>query len=369
MNVNKLGVGIIGASPNGGWGSMGHIPALQALPNFEVTAVSTTRQESANETSKRFGIPHAFTDPYELSIHPDVDIVTITVRVPEHDKLVRAALNAGKHVYCEFPLGRTTKEAADLLQMAEDKGVRHIIGLQARANPAVNYVKDLISSGYVGKILSVNVSYSLPPFPSASGTIDQGHVYILDKTNGANQLTIGNGHLLDGITYMLGQFSEVSAILGTQFQNVKVIETGEIVQATSPDYVLVNGIMENGAIISSHVRNTTVAGLTLEINGTEGDLVMVSKDKMMFQMDSFILKGAQGQNKDFQELTIPSRYYLVPSELNYGPAYNVAQLYTKFYKDLRENTHDTPDFNTAVNMHNLFDTIETASETGIRQRV
>jgi predicted dehydrogenase len=369
MKVNKLGVGIIGASPNGGWGSMGHIPALQALPNFEVTAVSTTRQESANETSKRFGIPHAFTDPYELSIHPDVDIVTITVRVPEHDKLVRAALNAGKHVYCEFPLGRTTKEAADLLQMAEDKGVRHIIGLQARANPAVNYVKDLISSGYVGKILSVNVSYSLPPFPSASGTIDQGHVYILDKTNGANQLTIGNGHLLDGITYMLGQFSEVSAILGTQFQNVKVIETGEIVQATSPDYVLVNGIMENGAIISSHVRNTTVAGLTLEINGTEGDLVMVSKDKMMFQMDSFILKGAQGQNKDFQELTIPSRYYLVPSELNYGPAYNVAQLYTKFYKDLRENTHDTPDFNTAVNMHNLFDTIETASETGIRQRV
>ena len=282
---------------------------------------------------------------------------------------MRAALNAGKHVYCEFPLGRTTKEAADLLQIAEDKGVRHIIGLQARANPAVNYVKDLISSGYVGKILSVNVSYSLPPFPSASGTIDQGHVYILDKTNGANQLTIGNGHLLDGITYMLGQFSEVSAILGTQFQNVKVIETGEIVQATSPDYVLVNGIMENGAIISSHVRNTTVAGLTLEINGTEGDLVMVSKDKMMFQMDSFILKGAQGQNKDFEVLTIPSQYYWVPSELNYGPAYNVAQLYAKFYKDLRENTHDTPDFNTAVNMHHLFDTIEKAAETGIRQKV
>jgi predicted dehydrogenase len=348
---------------------MGHIPALQALPNFEVTAVSTTRQESANETSKRFGIPHAFSDPYELSIHPDVDIVTITVRVPEHNKLVRAALNAGKHVYCEFPLGRTSKEATDLLQMAEEKGVRHIVGLQARANPAVNYVKDLISSGYVGQVLSVNISYSLPPFPTASGTIDQGHVYILDKTNGANQLTIGNGHLLDGITYILGQFSEVSAILGTQFKNVKVIETGEIIRATSPDYVLVNGILENGAIVSSHVRNTTVAGLTLEINGTEGDLVMVSKDKMMFQMDSFILKGAHGQNKDFEELTIPSQYYWVPSELNFGPAYNVAQLYTEFYKDIRENTHDTPDFNTAVKMHHLFDTIEKAAETGIRQKV
>lgn len=369
MILNKLGVGIIGASPNGGWGSLGHIPALQALPNFEVTAISTTRQESANETSKRFGIPHAFTDPYELSIHPDVDIVAITVKVPEHDKLVRAALNAGKHVYCEWPLGRTTKEATDLLQIAKEKGIRHIVGLQARANPAVNYVKDLISSGYVGKVLSVNVSYSLPPFPTASGTIDQAHVYILDKTNGANQLTISTGHLLDGITYILGQFSEVSAILGTQFKNVKVIETGEIIQATSPDYVLVNGILENDVIVSCHVRNSTVAGLTLEINGAEGDLVMISKDKMMFQMDPFILKGAQGKNKDFEELTIPSQYHWVPSELNNGPAYNVAQLYAKFYKDLRENTHDTPDFNTAVKNHSLLDIIEKAAETGIRQKV
>lgn len=368
MKEDKLGVGIIGASPNGGWGSTGHIPALQALPNFEVTAVSTTRQESANETAKYFGIPHAFADPYELATHPDVDIVTITVKVPEHDKLVRAALSAGKHVYCEFPLARTTKEATDLLQIAEEKGVRHIVGLQARANPAVNYVKDLISSGYVGKVLSVNASYSLPPFPAASGTTYQGQVYLLDKANGANPLTIGNGHFLDGITYMLGQFSEISAILGTQFPNVKVIDTGEVVQATSPDYVLINGIMENGAIISTHVRNTTVPRLTLEINGTEGDFVMTSKDKMMFQMDPFILKGAQGKNKDFEELTVPSEYYLVP-ELDYGPTYNVSQLYTKLYKDIRENTHDTPDFNTAVKMHHLFDTIEKAAETGIRQKV
>jgi predicted dehydrogenase len=96
---------------------------------------------------------------------------------------------------------------------------------------------------------------------------------------------------------------------------------------------------------------------------------MVSKDKMMFQMDSFLLKGTQGQNKDLKELTIPPQYYWVPSELNFGPSYNVAQLYAKFYDDLRENTHDTPDFNTAVNMHHLFVTIEKAAKTGIRQKV
>jgi hypothetical protein len=68
-------------------------------------------------------------------------------------------------------------------------------------------------------------------------------------------------------------------------------------------------------------------------------------------------------------LTIPPQYYWVSSELNYGPAYNVAQLYAKFFKDLRENTYDTPDFNTAVKLHNLFDTIEKSAETGVRQKV
>jgi predicted dehydrogenase len=141
MKTNQLGVGVIGASPDGTWGGLAHIPALQALPNFKVAAISTTRQASANEAAKRFGIPHAFTDPYELALHPDIDLVTIAVKVPEHDKLVRSALKAGKHVYCEFPLGRTTQEAIGLLQAAEERGVRHFVGLQARANPALTYVK------------------------------------------------------------------------------------------------------------------------------------------------------------------------------------------------------------------------------------
>lgn len=369
MKTKQVGVGVIGASPYGTWGGLAHLPALQALPNFKVTAVSTTRQSSANETAQRFGIPHAFTDPYELALHPDIDLVTIAVKVPEHDKLVRTALKAGKHVYCEFPLGRTTEEATALLQAAEEKGIRHFVGLQARANPALHYVKDLIASGYVGDVLAVHCNYALPVFATRSKQIKQSRKYLLDEANGANQLTITAGHLLDGITYLFGSFSEVSAILETQSKRVKVMETEEIIQATSPDHVVVNGILSNGAIMSSQIRNTFVGSLSLEINGTEGDLALLSKDNFMFQIDSFLVKGAQGNSKGFEELPIPPQYNQLPSVLKAGPAFNVAQLYSQIYNDLLESTYRAPDFRTGVAIHELLDKIRVAAKTGTRQKV
>ncbi|HWS67820.1 MAG TPA: Gfo/Idh/MocA family oxidoreductase [Steroidobacteraceae bacterium] len=84
MATEKIRVGIIGANVRYGWGRDTHIPALSALPEFEITAVCTSRQETADETAKHFGIPHAFADPYKMVQHPDVDLVSICVRVPFH---------------------------------------------------------------------------------------------------------------------------------------------------------------------------------------------------------------------------------------------------------------------------------------------
>jgi predicted dehydrogenase len=82
-----------------GWGRDAHLPALSALPEFGITAVSTSRQETADETARHFGIPLAFAEPYKMVQHPDVDLVSICVRVPFHHQLGMAALNAGKHLY------------------------------------------------------------------------------------------------------------------------------------------------------------------------------------------------------------------------------------------------------------------------------
>ena len=98
---SKIRVGVVGLSPKRGFASIAHIPALRALSDFDIAAVCTTRQESAEAAARHFGIPLAFSNPEDLARHPDVDLVTVTVKVPDHYRPVMAAIDAGKHVYCE----------------------------------------------------------------------------------------------------------------------------------------------------------------------------------------------------------------------------------------------------------------------------
>src|SRR5246500_1296459 len=141
LNRNKFRVGIVGANPSRGFASIAHIPALKALPDFEISAVCTARQDSAEAAARHYGIPLAFADPAKLAQHPEVDLVTVSVKVPDHYVPVMAAIEAGKHVYCEWPLARNTDEAARMLAAAERKGVRHAVGLQGQVSPAINYTK------------------------------------------------------------------------------------------------------------------------------------------------------------------------------------------------------------------------------------
>ena len=127
----KIRVGIIGANPSRGFASIAHIPALQALADFEISAVCTTRQDSADAAARHYGVPLAFCDAEKLARHPDVDLVAVSVKVPDHYLPVMAAIEARKHVYCEWPLGRNTDEAARMRDAANRKGIRHAVGLPA----------------------------------------------------------------------------------------------------------------------------------------------------------------------------------------------------------------------------------------------
>src|SRR5206468_6318334 len=141
---NRIRVGIIGANPDRGWAAQAHIPALKSLSgDFEITALSTTRRESADAASKLFGVPLAFDNHQELVNSPAVDVVAVTVKVPYHLELATAALDAGKAVYCEWPLGNGLKEAETLAALAKKKGALAVAGLQARSAPSVAYVRDL----------------------------------------------------------------------------------------------------------------------------------------------------------------------------------------------------------------------------------
>src|SRR5213592_4900346 len=207
----RIRVGIIGANPDRGWAAEAHIPALRSLADdFEITALSTSRRESADAASKLFRVPTAFDNHQDLVSNPAVDVVAVTVKVPYHLELATAALNAGKAVYCEWPLGNGLVEAQTLAALAKKKGVLAVVGLQARSAPSVAYVRDLIEQGYVGEMLSTTL------IGSGMGwgpTAEPFNAYLNDKKNGATMLSIAVGHAADALCHCLGEVQELSATM------------------------------------------------------------------------------------------------------------------------------------------------------------
>jgi predicted dehydrogenase len=180
MSGSKLGVGIIGVNPAWGWAATAHIPALRALPNYEIRALSATSAEAARAAGEAFGVAAVFSHHDELVAQPDVDVVAVTVKVPHHRELVSAALAAGKAVYCEWPLGRDLDEARAMAVLAAERGVRTVVGLQARQAPAIEFVIELLGDGYVGEVLSTTmIGVSVP-----GDVVIQPNVYMLDGNNG-----------------------------------------------------------------------------------------------------------------------------------------------------------------------------------------
>jgi predicted dehydrogenase len=363
MANNKIRVGIVGLSPNRGFASIAHIPALRALPDFEIAAVCTTRQESAEATARHFGIPLAFSDPEKLAQHPDVDLVTVTVKVPDHYRPVMAAIDARKHVYCEWPLGRNTEEAQQMLDAAERKGVRHAVGLQGQWSPTINYVKDLVAEGYVGKVLTASL---IGCAPNWAATLDRA--YQADFANGANLMTITGGHQIDALCHCLGEFRELCAFAVSQRDRIMTDDQGEV-SLTSPDQLAVAGILANGAVVSFQIRGGMARGteFLFEVHGTEGDLVLAATTGGSMQRQELSLHGGQGKGAKLAELPIPAKYRYVPEGVPANSPYNVAQLYMKLGKSIRNGTPTSPGFDAAVRRHRLIDTIARASNTGQRQ--
>src|SRR5687767_3737780 len=152
--AKKIRLGFVGANVRSTWASQSHYPALLASPDVELTAVCTRRPETAEEARKAFGAKLAFTDFREMVASKEIDAVAVVVRVPLHYEPTKAAIEAGKHVYTEWPLGRTTAEAEELAALARAKGVQTACGLQSRVSPALLYMKEQIEAGFVGEVLS-----------------------------------------------------------------------------------------------------------------------------------------------------------------------------------------------------------------------
>jgi predicted dehydrogenase len=298
-------------------------------------------------------------------IQPDIDVVAVTVKAPHHRELVSAAIAAGKAVYCEWPLGRDLDDARAIAALAADKGARTVVGLQARQAPAIEFVQELISDGYVGEVLST----TMVGLSVLGDVLGRPNAYMLDKKNGANLLTIAVGHSIDILNYVLGEFAELSAISDLRRPLITIEETGEQIVKTAPDQIAVIGTLASGATAGVHIREAVAGGTGFlwEINGTAGTL-RITAEAALPEIYPLTVAGAQGRNEPAL-LAVPvalTQKWPALTRLEGAPAFNVGRAYAAFAADIDNGTRTAPDFADAVRRHEVIAAIERSAASGQR---
>ena len=363
-STKPLRVGLIGVNVDYGWGSRAHVPALEKLPELALTAVCTTRPETAAASAERFNVPLSFHDHRAMVVHPDVDLVSIAVKVPYHHELTMAALEAGKHVYTEWPLAATLEQAREMTDLANARGLHTMVGLQGRCSPTVLKLRQLVGDGYVGEVLSVSMA-------SASGGITArpaDGTWRAAREAGASAFTITFGHCVDALEFCVSPFAEVSAKVGTRIATWDETDTGRTVPVTAIDTIAVSGTLENGAIASAYVGSPPQhgTGFRLEITGRDGVLLATAAGGP--NTNALRLQGARAGDDRMQDIDVADDDVWTPDDVPSGAPFHVAQMYRRFGEQIAGGPAGlVPDFAEAVSLHQLLDAVQRSSDTGQRQ--
>jgi predicted dehydrogenase len=357
----KIRVGVIGL---GHWSEYGHLPSLKLLPDYELTAVYSRSPEKAAALVERHGFKYAATSLQELVSHPEVDLVLVLTPAFQHEEGIRAAIKAGKDVYCEWPLTPSTALSNELLALADKAGVRTIVGLQRRLNPGYRHVRDLLEQGEIGEIRSVRLHVSVEYFQRERPA---SLYYTIPEENFSSLLSIYGGHFLDALfTTMVGYPQSLSALTVNQFKEVTLVETGETLPHTSADQVVLAGTFANGAVLTVHLeagkRNNF--GIQIDITGSKGDLKISNNTSFG---DTFNrIEIARGDAQPLTEVTIPVEYEWVPQGKLGASVVELANLYAAHARDVKTGSTLAPTFADAIRMHELIEQIVESNRSGKR---
>lgn len=353
--VRSLRVGIIGANARGGWAADSHVPATHRLDGLELAAVATNRQETADEAAHAFGVAKAYASGAALIADPDIDVVTVATRVPDHRDLVLAAIAAGKHVYSEWPLGRGSAESGEMARAAKAAGVHHAIGLQLRASPAVRAARERLAAGAIGRLLSLSAFSSTAGFGPA---VPAPFVYLENPAAFANLVTIQGAHTLDLVWALGGAPADLSALASRQFPEIRAGDEAELRRRETFDHLVMQGRFEGGGPFAMEVAGGRKGDTPffLEIMGEKGSL----------RLDGGAPRGLQSGRVGLAENG--KRVAVDEGELAAMPdaAANVAGVYAALRDDIRQSADRVTGFEHAVRLSRVIEEAFLSSDEGRR---
>jgi predicted dehydrogenase len=192
-----------------GFGCFTHVRALRAA-GFDVLAVVGRDPDKTARRAEAFDVPRALTSVPDALALGGVDAVTIATPPHTHAALVRAALDAGKHVLCEKPFARDATEAFDLLMHAERVNAVHLLGTEFRFDTGQALLARTVHDGLVGEPRLATFVLHVPVLAAADAELPG---WWADAEQGGGWLGAHGSQVIDQVRVTLGNFESVSVSL------------------------------------------------------------------------------------------------------------------------------------------------------------
>ena len=212
-----------------------------------------------------------------------------------------------------------------------------------------------LADGYVGEVLSSSIRGS----GGLHGpTITRQYEYLLDERNGANMRTIGVGHVMEALSQVLGEPTQLRMAQSTQRKTARNTDTGADVPITAADQIWFSGRTGTGAVLTGHYRGGQWLGTNLdwEILGTQGELKITGMTGSL-QTQAVRIAGARAGDATLSELPVPASYTTVHGldAATQRPALVAARAYPQLERDLRDGTSRARAWADAVRRHESID--------------
>ncbi len=323
MSDKTHGVAIVGYGFMGKTHTFGYhnIPFFYTKPpiNYKMKGVCVRRKETLEAALSLGGFEFGTTRYEDLLERDDIDIIHVCTPNDLHRDQVIRAIEAGKHVYCDKPLGSSYEDCKHMVEAVDAASPEVVtqVALQYRYYPCTLRAKQLVEEGFLGKVYSFRASY----LHASSIDPDKPMKWKLDKSKGGGVLYDLGSHVLDIVNYLIGPFTRVMADTHTAIKERKHPETGLMTPVTTDDQALMLLRTHSGALGSIEASKLATGindELRVEIHGEKGALRFNLMDPNWLEVydmrdDAEPIGGYRG----FKKLETVSRY---PALANGFPA-------------------------------------------------
>jgi predicted dehydrogenase len=343
MSQKTLKIGIIGA---GGIVRQRHLPNLKKIEGVEIVAVSNRRRESAEKVAQDYQIPQVIGDWKQLIAMPELDIVWIGTTPYMHEPLTLAALDAGKHVFCQARMAMNYQQARSMYQRSQKTDRVTMLCPPPHGMKGDQFVRKLISEGFLGKLYHVRLTSLSAQFADPALPV---HWRQEIEVSGYNILALGIYN--EVLNRWVGYTKSVQANNHVFIPTRTHPEIGKPYTVRIPDSTTILTELENDAQGVYHLSGVArfAPSDIIEMYGGDGTLVYHIRDDTVM--------GAQKGDKELRALPIPK-------ELE--KSWTVEQ---DFIDAVREKKPVSPNFYEGLRYMEFVEAVSRAHETGQRIRL